>query len=179
MKRVTLQDKSFKRVLSGRKIARAIRKTAKVVSCDMCDAHPLFISILNGAFIFTAELMKNIEIPDAEICFVKLSSYNDTTSSGSVTEVIGLNRDIAGRNIVIVEDMVDSGLSMHHLVERLKELSPASIKIVALFVKPHALRYPVTIDYPVMELENDFVVGYGLDYNELGRQLPDLYQLER
>ena len=179
MKKVTVHNKQFVLMKEEREIVAAIKKTADKINHDLRDSHPLFVSILNGAFMFTAELMKHIDIPDAEISFVKLSSYSAMQSTGKVSSLIGLNQSIKGRNVVILEDMVDSGLSMHYLVEQLQKEGAESISISALFVKPDAMKYPVDIKYPVMELGLDFVVGYGLDYDGHGRQYPDLYILDK
>lgn len=178
MERITLHDKTFKLLASHSELCKAIEVCAEKISADFHTKEPLFISVLNGSFMFTAELMKRIDVPKCEVCFVKVSSYQDMESTGTISHVIGLNRSIEGREVVIVEDMVDSGCSMYNLVNKFKSEGAKSVKIASMFYKPNALKYPVVVDYPGMALENDFVVGFGLDYNEYGRQLPDLYVLD-
>lgn len=178
MEKVTLHDKTFRLLYSYEELCEAVEKCAEKISADYNDKEPLFISVLNGSFMFTAELMKRINVPKGEVCFIKVSSYQDMESTGTVSHLIGLNRSIVGRDIVIVEDMVDSGCSMYNLVNKFKEDGARSIGIASMFIKPNALKYPITVNYVGKELENDFVVGFGSDYNEYGRQLPDLYVLD-
>jgi len=132
--------------------------------------------VLNGSFIFAADLMRNITIP-CEISFVKLASYQGTTSTGKIKEVIGLNEDLAGRTVVIVEDIVDTGLTMKQMIESLGTRNPESIHICSLLVKPDKLKVSLNIEYVAMEIPNDFIVGYGLDYDQQGRQLRDIYTI--
>ena len=141
---------------------------------DMADKKPLFLAVLNGSFVFAADLMRMITIP-CEISFVKLASYQGTTSTGKVTEVIGINEDLTGRHIVIVEDIVDTGLTMKRMVETLGTRNPASVHICTLLVKPEKLQVDLNIEYAAMEIPNDFIVGYGLDYDQEGRNLKDIY----
>ena len=141
---------------------------------DLADKNPLFLSVLNGSFMFTADLLKHITIP-CEISFVKLASYQGVTSTGVIKEVIGLNQDIAGRTVVIVEDIVDTGLTMQRLLETLGTRNPESIHIASLLVKPEKLKVDLNIEYVAMEIPNDFIVGYGLDYDGFGRNYPDIY----
>lgn len=178
MEKVTLHDKTFRLLYSHNELCQAVEKCAEQISAEYYDKEPLFISVLNGSFMFTSELMKRINVPNAELCFIKVSSYQDMESTGKVSHLIGLNRSIVGRDIVIVEDMVDSGCSMFNLVNKFKEDGARSIGIASMFIKPNALKFPITVNYVGKELENDFVVGFGLDYNEYGRQLPDLYVLD-
>ena len=137
---------------------------------------PLFLIVLNGAFIFGADLMREIGVSD-EVSFVKLASYDGLNSSGSVKEVIGLNTDITGRPVIIVEDIVESGITMAHMIETLKKQNPKSIEICTLLLKPEKLEVKLDIKYVAMEIPNDFILGYGLDYNGLGRGLKDIYTL--
>ena len=132
------------------------------------------LSVLNGSFMFTADLLKHITIP-CEISFVKLASYQGVTSSGVIKEVIGLNEDIAGRTVVIVEDIVDTGLTMQRLLDTLGTRNPEAIHIASLLVKPEKLKVNLNIEYVAMEIPNDFIVGYGLDYDGFGRNYPDIY----
>lgn len=142
----------------------------------MADKNPLFLAVLNGSFMYASDLMKFINIP-CEISFVKVASYAGTESSGKVTEVIGLSEDITGREIVIVEDIVDTGHTMERMLEILKKKNPANIHISTLLLKPGKLQVPLDIEYAAMEIPNDFIVGYGLDYDQQGRNLRDIYTL--
>src|SRR5205085_5224695 len=137
---------------------------------------PLFISILNGSFMFSADLFKYLEIP-AEICFIKLASYKGTKSSGQVVTAIGLDTDICGRDIIILEDIIDTGKTLSQFLPQVFNQQPASLKIAVLLHKPEATVYPIQIDYCCFTIPNKFVVGYGLDYDGFGRNLPEIYQL--
>lgn len=141
---------------------------------DLKDEKPLFVSVLNGSFMFTADLMKYLDMP-CEVSFVKLASYEGTSSTGKVKELVGLNDDITGRTVVIVEDIVDTGLTMQRLVETLKARNPKEVRIATLLVKPDKLQVPLDIQYVAMNIPNDFIVGYGLDYDGLGRNYRDIY----
>jgi hypoxanthine phosphoribosyltransferase len=147
------------------------------INREMRGKQPLFLVVLNGAFMFAADLLKEITAEGAGVTFTRLASYEGTASTGQVRELVGVDGEIAGRNVVIVEDVVDSGRSLAHLLETLAKYQPKSVKVAALFYKPNALVYDVAIDYMGIALENDFVVGYGLDYDGLGRNLPSLYTL--
>lgn len=179
MKKVKLHDKEFELLLDSTVIDQAISRVANQINVDLQEERPLFLSILNGSFMFTSDLLKQITIPGTEICFMKISSYSGTCSTGKINEVIGLNKNIQGRTVVIVEDMIDSGKSMSYLIDYLKSKNPHSVKVATMFYKPKALICPVPVDYCAIELENDFVVGRGLDYNDLGRNYPDLYILSQ
>lgn len=146
---------------------------------DFADSNPLFICVLNGSFMFASDLLKQITIPGTEIAFIKISSYVGTGSTGEVKEVFGLNKDIDGRTVIILEDIVDTGCSMDYLLQYLEKKNPANIVTATLFFKPKALVRNIKVDYHAIELENDFVVGRGLDYEDLGRNLPDLYILKQ
>ena len=141
------------------------------------DTQPLFLSILNGSFMFTSDLIKQIVIPGTQISFVKVASYSGTCSTGAIQELIGLKEDIQNRTVVILEDIIDSGRSMKHLLEYLHAKNPKQVIVATLFHKPKAAVCQVPIAYKGIELENDFVVGRGLDYDGLGRNYPDLYIL--
>ena len=136
----------------------------------------MFLAVLNGSFIFAADLMRMITVP-CEISFVKLSSYQGTMSTGKVKEVIGINEDLTGRTVIIVEDIVESGLTMKQMIESLGTRNPEAVHICSLFVKPEKLKVPLDIDYPVIEIPDDFIVGYGLDYDQQGRNLKDIYTI--
>lgn len=153
-----------------------VRRVAEEINKDYEGQQPLFLIVLNGAFIFAADLMREISVP-AEVSFVKLASYEGTSSTGTIREVIGLNTDITGRPIIIVEDIVESGITMAHMIETLKKQNPKSIDICTLLVKPEKLEVKLDIRYTAMEIPNDFILGYGLDYDGLGRGLKDIYTI--
>ena len=177
MKKVKLHDKEFELLIDAATIDQAIAKVANEINKDLKDTKPLFLSILNGSFMFTSHLLKQITIPGTEICFMRIASYEGTSSTGKIKELIGCNVNLTDRTIVILEDMIDSGRSMTYLIDYLKGKNPKAIKVATMFYKPKALTHPVTVDYCALELENDFVVGRGLDYDGLGRNYPDLYIL--
>lgn len=176
MSRVTIKDKTFETSIPESEILQRVKAVAARINKDMEGKNPLFLAVLNGAFVFAADLMREITIP-CEISFVKLASYQGTTSTGKITEVIGINEDLTGRDIIIVEDIVDTGLTMKRMVETLGTRKPASIHICALLVKPDKLQVDLNIEYAAMEIPNDFIVGYGLDYDQQGRNLKDIYTL--
>ena len=155
-------------------IQQRVKAVAEKINRDLDGKNPLLLAVLNGSFIFAADLIRHITIP-CEISFVKLASYQGTTSTGEIKEVIGLNEDLAGRTVVIVEDIIDTGLTMKRMIESLGTRNPASIHICSLLVKPDKLQVPLNIEYVAMEIPNDFIVGYGLDYDQQGRQLRDIY----
>ena len=177
MENIKLLDKEFRPYIEATEIDRTITQMAKRINQDLKDRKPLFISILNGSFMFTSDLIKQISIEGTEISFIKVSSYNGTASSGEVKELIGLKEEITGRTVVILEDIIETGISMDHLVKYLKARNPKRVVIATLFHKPKAEVVHVPIDYIGFDLENDFIVGRGLDYEGLGRNLPDLYVL--
>lgn len=178
MGNIKLHDKGFKLLIKASVIDKAIEKIAVKINWDLKDEKPLFLSVLNGSFMFTSDLLKLITIPGTEVSFVKMASYEGTSTTGKIKELIGLNQNIGGRTVVIVEDMIDTGKSMTYLIDLLKQKNPKEIKLVTMFYKPNAVVCPVKVDYFAMELENDFVVGRGLDYNGLGRNYPDLYVVD-
>ena len=144
---------------------------------DYAGKRPIFLSILNGSFLFTADLFKQITI-EAEVCFIKLASYKGMSSSGNVITAIGLEANVSGRDIIILEDIIDTGKTLHHYLPQLISSSPASVKVAVLLNKKEALQFPVQVDYSCFEIPNKFVVGYGLDYDGLGRNSKDIYQLK-
>jgi len=176
MSTIHLHDKFFEPYLGATAIAEKVKSIASQVDKDYSDKKPLFIAILNGSFIFAADLFKSLSI-EAEICFIKLASYRGTKSSGQVITAIGLDVDIFGRHVVIVEDIVDTGRTLNEFLPQLRHQQPASLKIVALLHKPDATVYPVTVDYVGFSIPDKFVVGYGLDYNGLGRNINGIYSL--
>lgn len=176
MSRITIKDLTFETSIPEATILERVERVAEKLNKDMADKTPLFLAVLNGSFMYASDLMKFINIP-CEISFVKVASYAGTESSGKVTEVIGLSEDITGREIVIVEDIVDTGHTMERMVEILKKKNPANIHISTLLLKPSKLQVPLDIEYAAMEIPNDFIVGYGLDYDQQGRNLRDIYTL--
>ena len=173
---VKIKDKTFKTSIPEAEILKKVQVVADRINKDMEDKNPVFLAVLNGSFIFAADLMRMITVP-SEISFVKYASYSGTSSTGNLKELVGLNQDLEGRHIVIVEDIIDSGFTMQHMVEDLKSKNPASIHICSLLVKPGNLKVNLDIEYSVMEIPNDFIVGYGLDYDQQGRNLRDIYTI--
>ena len=174
MNNVTIKGKTFKPSITEEEILKSVKKVAERINRDMAGKNPLFLAVLNGSFIFAADLMREITIP-CQVSFVKLASYEGTTSTGKVTEVIGINEDLSGRTIIIVEDIVDTGQTLKRMIETLGTRNPESVHICTLLVKPEKLTVDLNIEYAAMEIPNDFIVGYGLDYNEQGRNLPDIW----
>jgi hypoxanthine phosphoribosyltransferase len=177
MKNVTIIDKEFELFIPYEKIRSVVEEMAEKMNSDFEGKNPLFICILNGSFMFAAEIFKRISLLDAEISFIKLASYAGTSSTGSVKELIGLNEDLAGRTVVVLEDIVDSGITISNTIEQIKSKNPAEIKIATLLLKPDSLQMEVQLDYVGIEIPNDFIVGYGLDYNGRGRNLIDIYKV--
>ena len=176
MSRVKIKDKTFETSISEAEILKRIQAVADRINKDMEGKTPIFLAVLNGSFMFAADLMKMVTIP-CEISFVKLASYEGTSSTGKIKKMIGINTDLTGRNVIIVEDIVESGLTMQNMLDQLKEHNPASVSICTLLLKPEKLTVDLDIDYTVMEIPNDFIVGYGLDYDQQGRNLRDIYTL--
>ena len=176
MKTVKVLDKEFSIYIPQEKIEAAIQTVADQLNKDMADKRPLFLVVLNGAFMFASELFKRLTIP-CEISFVKLSSYAGTATTNVVRELIGLDHSLEGRNVVIVEDIVDTGHTMKYTIEKLHNLNAADVRIATLFFKPNSFQYDYPIDYKAMDIDNEFIVGYGLDYNQQGRNLPDIYKV--
>mgnify|MGYP002855392417 CR=1 FL=1 len=173
---VRIKDKSFRISLPEPEIKARVKAVAQQISKDMEGKNPLFLGVLNGSFIFAADLMREMTIP-CEISFVKLASYQGTTSTGKVKEVLGINEDLSGRTVVIVEDIVESGQTMKHMIESLGTRNPASVHICALFFKPEKLQEDLELDYVAFEIPDDFIVGYGLDYDQQGRGWKDVYTI--
>ena len=176
MSRVTILDKTFETSIPEAEILERVKRVAEQINKDMAGKNPLFLAVLNGSFIFAADLMRFINIP-SEISFVKLASYEGTTSTGEIKEVIGLNEDISGRDVIIVEDIVDTGSTMKRMLETLGTRNPRSLHICTLLLKPGKLAVPLNVEYVAMEIPNDFIVGYGLDYDQQVRSLRDIYTL--
>ncbi len=176
MSTIRVHDKEFAPSIPAENILREVRRVAQEINRDYEGQTPLFLVVLNGAFVFAADLLREVSVP-SEVSFVKLASYEGITSSGAVREVIGLNADITGRPVIIVEDIVESGITMAHMVDRLKRQNPKSIEICTLLLKPERLEVKLDIKYAAMEIPNDFILGYGLDYDGLGRGLKDIYTI--
>jgi hypoxanthine phosphoribosyltransferase len=173
---VKVHDKSFDTYLSEETILNRIKEMAGVINKDYAGKRPFFIAILNGSFMFASDLFKQLNI-DAEICFIKLASYKGTKSTGNVITSIGLDEPLQNRHVVIIEDIVDTGKTLYEFLPQLKNQQPASLKIAALLHKPDALKHPLTINYLGFSVPNKFLLGYGLDYDGLGRNLKEIYQL--
>ena len=173
---VKIKDKTFKTSIPEAEILQHIKAVAARINKDMEGKNPLFLAVLNGSFMFAADLMKEITIP-CEISFVKLASYQGVLSTGKVREVIGLNEDINGRTVVIVEDIIDTGRTMHQMLDSLQTRHPEAIHLCTLFVKPDKIEEPLDIEYAAFTIPNDFIVGYGLDYDQQGRNLREIYTL--
>ena len=176
MNRVKIKDKTFEVTMPEAKIKARIKELAQEMSRDLEGKNPLFLAVLNGSFIFAADLIREMTIP-CEISFVKLASYQGTTSTGKVQEVIGINEDLTGRTVVIVEDIVESGQTMKRMIEQLGTRNPASVHICALFFKPDKLKEDLQLDYVAFRIPDDFIVGYGLDYDQEGRGLKHVYTI--
>ncbi|MBU0290244.1 MULTISPECIES: hypoxanthine phosphoribosyltransferase [Hallella] len=173
---VKVKDKTFRTFIPEAEIQQRVKAVADKLNEDLKDKNPLFLAVLNGSFVFAADLMRMITIP-CEISFVKLASYQGTVSSGKIKEVIGINEDLKGRTVVIVEDIIDTGFTMKRMLEQLGTRDPESLHICTLLVKPGKLQVPLNIEYAAMEIPNDFIVGYGLDYDQQGRNLRDIYTI--
>lgn len=176
MKKVKILDKEFKMYVPAASIKRAVEQLSIQINNDFIDEDVLFISILNGSFMFTSDLIKKMKMP-CQISFVKLASYSGTSSTGNFSELIGLNESVEGKNIVIIEDIVDSGGTMEVIVNKLKKLKPKTLRIATLLFKPQSYQKNLKIDYIGLEIPEQFIIGYGLDYNGYGRNLEDIYVL--
>lgn len=171
---VKIKDKTFKVSIPEAEILKKVKAVADRINHDMADKNPLLLAMLNGSFVFAADLMRMITVP-CEISFVKMSSYAGTSSTGKVKQLLGLGEEIKGRTVIVIEDIVESGLTMQTLLETLKEKNPASVHICTLLLKPECLKVPLDIEYVAIEIPNDFILGYGLDYDQQGRNLRDIY----
>jgi hypoxanthine phosphoribosyltransferase len=176
MAAIKVHDKSFGIYLSEEKILHRVKEIATTISKDYAGRRPLFIAILNGSFMFASDLFKHLTI-EAELCFIKLASYKGLKSSGNVVTSIGLEDDLFGKEVIIVEDIVDTGKTLHNFLPKLHHQQPRSLKIATLLHKSEATEYPLELNYVGFDIPNKFVVGYGLDYDGLGRNLKEIYQL--
>ncbi|MDR3350541.1 MAG: hypoxanthine phosphoribosyltransferase [Prevotellaceae bacterium] len=177
MKRVKLHDKEFEIAIRYDQIQTAIGVVAQRIREDMKDEHiPVFLSVLNGSFMFTADLLKQMDF-NCEVSFVKLASYSGAASTGKVQELLGLDIDISGRTVIIVEDIIDTGQTIAGLFKKLKRHHPKQIKVATFLYKPDAYKQTIPLDYIGIRIPNDFIVGYGLDYDQLGRNLRNIYKI--
>lgn len=174
METIKVLDKTFAVSIPEAEIRKRVAEVAETINRDLQGQRPIFLAVLNGSFIFAADLLRCISIP-CEISFVRMASYTGTVSTGKVKELIGLNEDIEGRTVVIVEDIIDSGLTMKEMLQTLKGKHPADVRIATLLVKPGNLKVDLDIQYRCFDIPNDFIVGYGLDYDGEGRNLRDIY----
>lgn len=173
---VTILDKTFGTFIDADQIATKVAELGTQISADYADLNPLLVPVLNGAFVFAADLIRHITCP-AEVSFIKVASYEMMESRGEIEEILGISEDIAGRHILLVEDIVDTGLTMQEVVKNFKYLQPASVHVVSLLVKPESMKGHVPLRYIGFNIGPDFVVGYGMDYDGQGRNLPAIYKL--
>ncbi len=176
MESIIVHNKEFVKFIEARQIEEAVNKISSRINSDLAGKNPLFLVVLNGAFMFASDLLKKVTIP-CQISFVKLSSYIGTSTTSAVRELIGLDEVLSGRTVVIVEDIIDTGITMGVTIEKLKKLEAAEVYIATLLFKPDAFRMNYPINYIGMEIPNDFIVGYGLDYDQNGRNYPDIYKI--
>lgn len=172
--RIKLHDKDFDLTIPTKRIQDIVQDMANEMNAQLLGRDVVFIAILNGAFMFASDLFKRIEF-NALISFIKFASYEGTESTGNVKQLIGLNEDLEGKTVVILEDIIDSGITMEKIIDQIKELNPLEIRVASLLAKPDAFMKSYVIDYIGLEIPNDFIVGYGLDYNGLGRNLTAIY----
>ena len=178
MKEINLHNKIFEVSISDTEITQIVDNIAKKINATKVK-DPIFIAIMNGAFLFAADIMRNITIPNAEISFIKLSSYSGTKTTGEVSELIGFSKNIKNRNVIILEDIIDSGFTLEKIMSLLEKENVATIKVATLLFKPDAYLKDIKIDFIGKSIPNNFVVGYGLDYDEIGRNLPHIYKLKK
>ena len=176
MEIVQVLDKKFSLYISKEQIRERVKEVAAEIEKDLKDKNPLFLVILNGSFVFGADLLREMNFP-CEITFIRMSSYEGTSTTGEVKQVIGLRESIEGRTVVVVEDIIDTGYTMKEMLRILTEKNPEDIYVTSLFVKPDNLKVDVKIDYRCFDIDNDFIVGYGLDYDHYGRNLPEIYKV--
>lgn len=176
MNQVQLKDKKFSLFIEEEKILASIVALAEKINIDYKDKTPLFIGVLNGSFMFASDLMKNIDL-DCEISFVKVSSYEGTATTGIINDLIGLNQDISDRDVIVLEDIVDTGNTIENIQKTLLAKNPKSLKFATLLLKPDVYKKDIKLDYVAITIANDFIVGYGLDYDGLGRNLTDIYKI--
>ncbi len=176
MKTVQVKDKHFSLFIKAEDIEKAVTEIANRINEDYHGKKPVFVIILNGAFVFAASLLKKIKL-DCEVTFMKLSSYKGTRTSSKVMEVIGIDKEIEGKPVIIVEDIVDTGITMEYILRRFRDIGIEDVRLAVLLFKPNVFRKDFKIDYLGMEIPDDFIVGYGLDYDDFGRNYPDIYKI--
>tara|TARA_Y100000591_G_C21741837_1_gene649801 strand:- start:552 stop:1088 length:537 start_codon:yes stop_codon:yes gene_type:complete len=178
MKKVRLKDKNFQLFIDSKELNNSIESLSNKINQDYSDREPIFLCVLNGAFVFAAELIKRFN-HECQVSFVKLSSYQGVQSSGTINSLIGLNEDIKEKDVIIVEDIVDTGQTIANIVENILKKNPRSIEVATLLYKPKSYQKQIPIKYRAIEIGNDFIVGFGLDYNGLGRNLEEIYIIEK
>lgn len=176
MQRIQVKDRTFKLYIHESEILKRVSELATQLAADLADENPLFLVLLNGSFVFASDLLRAYPHP-CEMSFVRMSSYVGTQSTGKVSQLLGLTEDITGRTVVVVEDIIESGTTMQKMLEILAEKNPAKVRVASLFVKPACLKVPIDIHYRCFEISDEFIVGYGLDYNQGGRNLRHIYQV--
>ncbi len=174
---ITIHGQRFKKFISRHEIDQKTRELAERINADYRGKTPIVLSILNGSFIFAADLVRYFDF-SLKIEFVRYSSYQGTDSTGSIKKILGMKSPVKGQHILIIEDIIDTGLTLSHALKDLRDQKPASVRVVSLLVKPDALQHDVHIDYVGFNIANDFVVGYGLDYDDLGRDMPNIYKID-
>lgn len=178
MARITILDKEFETSIAEAEILGAIDRVAAQINRDLDSCNPLFVCVLNGAFMFAADLLKRVTIP-CEISFVKVASYSGTSSTGATKQLIGFNENVSGRTVVLIEDIVDTGMTIDGLIRQVKSLGASEVRVATLLFKPQSCRADIKPEYPGINIPNAFIVGYGLDYNGHGRNLRDIYTLTK
>ena len=173
---IQVKDKRFAVSIPSERIQAEVKRVAEQINKEYEGQSPIFLAVLNGSFVFAADLLREITLP-CEVSFVRLASYQGVSTTGTIREIMGLNLDITGRPIIIVEDIVDTGLTMAHMLETLKTHNPSNIDICTLLLKPGKLQVDLDIRYCCLQIPNDFIVGYGLDYDGFGRNTKDIYTL--
>jgi hypoxanthine phosphoribosyltransferase len=176
MSTITVKDKEFRISITASEIDATVRKLADRINHDYQGRKPIFLAVLNGSFIFAADLIRMITIP-CEISFIKLSSYSGTSTTNEVKELIGISENIEGRDVIVLEDIIDTGITLEKILEKLKHHNPADVKIACFCHKPDAFMKSYKIDYIGINIPNEFIVGYGLDYDGYGRNLGDIYSI--
>ncbi len=171
---IKVHDKEFRLYITKEQIQEKVKAIAEKMIPDLHDKNPLFVIVLNGAYVFAADLIRHFEF-ECEIAFIRLSSYQGMQSTHKVKEIMGLTQDVSGRTVVLIEDIIDTGTTMAYAKKKLKTEGATDVKLAAFLFKPIAFTEDYTIDYLGMEIPDDFIVGYGLDYNEGGRNYPDIY----
>lgn len=174
METIQVKDKTFRISIPEAEILKQVARVAAEINRDYAGQQPVFLAVLNGSFIFAADLLREITLP-CEISFVKLASYEGVSTTGTIREIMGLNIDVTGRPVIIVEDIVDTGLTMAHMLDTLSKHNPASIDICTLLLKPEKLKVKLDVRYCALQIPNEFILGYGLDYDQQGRNTRDIY----